>query len=119
MVKKIKEDYKPVTAAESLAAYDEKSTDAEELREEAGVVHVAYVDYDKALKNYESRSDIETLESRQARENGTKFEVNDFQRVVADEYGGVVVPEKAMAAASEKDGQTVTTKDATSKTSNK
>lgn len=119
MVKKIKEEYKPVTAAESLAAYNEKATDAAELREDEGVVHVAYVDYDKALKNYESRSDIETLESRQARENGTKFEANDFQRVVADEYGGVVVPDKAVAAAEKSDEQTVTTKDATSKKSDK
>jgi len=66
-----KDEYKPVTAQDAIAGFGPLSTDVENAKkaEEAGVVSAAYVDYEKALKNYESRTDIETLEQRLARES--------------------------------------------------
>lgn len=68
-------EYKPVTAQDAIANVGPLKTDVEAKKaaEDAGVIDVAYVDYEKALKNYESRSDIETLEERLARENGGTF----------------------------------------------
>lgn len=54
--------------------------DAAKAAEKAGVVDAAYVDYEPALKNYEGRKDVETLEDRRARENGTSFSEANFVR---------------------------------------
>lgn len=66
-----KNDYKPKTAQDAIAEFGPLSTDVENQKkaEEAGVVGVQYVDYEKALENYQSRSDVETLEQRLARES--------------------------------------------------
>lgn len=66
-------EYKPVTAQ---AVADEGALDREnaEKAEKAKVSDVSRIDYVEALKNYESRSDVETLAQRRARENGTSFE---------------------------------------------
>lgn len=69
-------EYKPVTAQDVA---DEGSLDREnaEKAEKAKVSDVSRIDYVEALKNYESRSDVETLAQRRARENGTSFEQTD------------------------------------------
>lgn len=71
--------YEPVTADQVA---DEAAVDREAAKraEDAGVVDAAYVDYEKALENYEQRSDVETLEQRRARQNATKFETAKFRR---------------------------------------
>lgn len=79
-------DYKPVTASDVVAPHESKvDAEARELAEQEGKLAAAYVDYEKALKNYESRSDVETLEARRARENGTAFSDAAFRREVAAE----------------------------------
>lgn len=81
MVDKKDVDYNPVTAADAVAAYtDPVDAEGRELAEQEGVVSASHVDYEKALKNYESRSDVETLEARRARENGTTFDAASFRR---------------------------------------
>lgn len=81
MAEKVKADYKPVTAQVAInETYAKTVDDGAELAEEAGVVNSAHVDYDEALKNYESRSDVETLAARRARDNGTSFSDTDFVR---------------------------------------
>lgn len=79
-------EYKPVTAQDAIADLGPLATDEENKKkaQEAGVVSAAYVDYEKALKNYESRSDIETLEQRLAREIGGSFETAKHVREVKD-----------------------------------
>lgn len=68
-------DYTGLTAADVLAAnaHTEVEDEARERAVEGGVVDASYVDYEKALEAYEARPDIETLEGRRARENGTSF----------------------------------------------
>lgn len=79
-------EYKPVTAQDAIADLGPLATDEANLKtaEKAGVQDAAYVDYEKALKNYESRSDIETLEQRLARENGSTFSAAKHVREVQD-----------------------------------
>lgn len=79
-------EYKPVTAQDAIAPFGPLSTDEEatERAKKAGVVSAAYVDYEKALKNYESRSDVETLEQRLARENGGTFAAAKHVREVSE-----------------------------------
>lgn len=79
-------EYKPETAQDVVAPHAAKAdAEAAELAEQEGVLAAAYVDYEKALKNYESRSDVETLEARRARENGTAFSEANFRREVGTE----------------------------------
>jgi hypothetical protein len=52
----------------------------------ANVSHFSYVNYDAQMTNYESRSDIETLAHRRAREAGDQFSDTDFTR--SDTYDG-------------------------------
>lgn len=85
-------DYKPVTAQDKAETVGARTTDEEKkFAAENGVVDAAFVDYDKALENYESRSDVETLAERRARENGTAFSEANFRREVggADNTGVV------------------------------
>jgi hypothetical protein len=77
-----KVDYTGLTAADVLApnAHTEVDDEARERAVDAGVVDAAYVDYEEALKAYEARPDIETLEGRRARENGTAFSEANYVR---------------------------------------
>lgn len=99
-------EYKPVTAQDAIADLGPLATDEENKKkaEDAGVVSAAYVDYEKALKNYESRSDIETLEQRLARENGGTFGAAKHVRETKDsEYVDGDRLAAARAAAGEND----------------
>jgi hypothetical protein len=76
------EDYKPKTAQDNVNALGPLVTDLENAKraKEEGVLHEGFVGYEEALKNYESRSDVETLEQRLAREVGPDFETAHFAR---------------------------------------
>ena len=96
-------EYKPVTAQEALAPTVDNTVDEDAAKraEDAGVIAAAYVDYEKAMENYESRPDVETLEHRRAREAGRSFDEASFRRTVEgvkqgeSSEGGVVTSEKA------------------------
>lgn len=77
-----KVSYDGLTAGDVLAPNANTEVDAEAAKraEDAGVVDAAYVDYEKAIANYEARPDVETLEQRRAREAGVKFEEAKFVR---------------------------------------
>lgn len=97
MVDKQEVDYNPVTAQVAIAStYSAPVTDDAELAEEAGVANGKNVDYEEALRNYESRSDVETLANRRAREGAAAFEDQAFARTADPE--GVVT---AMTATQE------------------
>lgn len=53
----------------------------------AGVTGVDKIDYAEALRNYESRSDVELFRNRRAREYADAFEAQDFARQAAQEAG--------------------------------
>ncbi len=55
--------------------------------EAAGVTGVDKIDYAEALRNYESRSDVELFVNRRAREYADKFEAQDFSRQAAQQAG--------------------------------
>ncbi|AXH69719.1 hypothetical protein HWB79_gp091 [Streptomyces phage LukeCage] len=81
--------------------------------EEAGVKDSAYVDYEEALKNYESRPDVETLAARRAREGGWKFEDAAFRRSAKDDEltgGGVVTSDDATSKEAEQKSATTARK---------
>jgi len=80
------EEYRPVTAQDRIAPHLESEVDADAKKraKDAGVVHAGYVDYEKALKNYEGRSDTESLEARRARDNGVRFDDQSFRRQAED-----------------------------------
>lgn len=46
----------------------------------AGVTHSEYVNYAAGMANYESRSDVEPLAERRARDIGDQFSDTDFRR---------------------------------------
>src|SRR6478609_2443082 len=74
--------YDGLTAQDVLApnANNEVDEDAAKRAEEAGVVDASQINYVGALENYEARPDVETLEQRRARENGTAFSEANFVR---------------------------------------
>lgn len=79
------------TAQQVLAsegAGDKKWSDLqEESRDRAetnNVTRSEYVNYAAAFADYEARSDVETLEDRRARENGTDATDADFVRSSED-----------------------------------
>lgn len=76
------DDYKPVTAQDRVGALGPLVTDLENDKraQEEGVTEPGFVGYEDALKNYESRTDVETLEQRLAREVGPTFETARFAR---------------------------------------
>lgn len=89
MVDKQNVDYNPVTAQVAIAGtYAAPVTDDAELAEEAGVTNGKNVDYEEALRNYESRADVETLANRRAREGAASFDEQSFARTADPE--GVV-----------------------------
>lgn len=51
----------------------------------AGVTGVDKIEYAEALRNYESRSDVELFLNRRAREYATDFNAQDFARQAAQE----------------------------------
>lgn len=73
-------EYKAKTAQEVAAETGPIDTGEKEFAEEHGVTSAAYVDYEEALKNYESREDVETLAERRAREFGVTFDAASFRR---------------------------------------
>lgn len=92
-------EYKPKTSQDVVAPHLDPLADEDAKRaEEAGVKDSAFVDYEDALHNYESRPDVETLAARRAREGGWKFEDAAFRRSVEDDEltgGGVVTSDNA------------------------
>src|SRR5688500_10334479 len=69
--------------------------------EEAKVTDPAFVDYEHALENYESRPDVETLEQRRAREAGTSFHDAHFRRDAEEAKPGVVTSDQVTGEADE------------------
>lgn len=53
---------------------------AKDRAQAAGVTHSEYVGYAAGMTNYESRSDVEPLAERRAREGATTFAATDFRR---------------------------------------
>jgi hypothetical protein len=87
-------DYSGLLAPEERG--NKVDEEAAERAAEAGKVAPEYVDYEAALENYESRPDVETLEQRRARENGTSFADAAFRREVGQaQEGGVVTSDQA------------------------
>lgn len=80
----------PVTAGDKVqeTVFDNPDTEAREAAETAGVSNAAYIGYAAALNTYQSRTDIETLADRRARENGTTFAAGDFMRQAAYDADG-------------------------------
>jgi hypothetical protein len=90
--------YEPKTSQDVVAPHlDPLAGEDAKRAEEAGVKDSAFVDYEDALHNYESRSDVETLAARRAREGGWKFEDTAFRRSAKDDEltGGVVTSDQA------------------------
>jgi hypothetical protein len=73
---------------------------------DAGVKGPEFVDYERAMENYQSRPDVETLEQRLARENGTSFADAAFRREAGADSAVVttddVAPKAAEAKAADK-----------------
>lgn len=81
------EDYSAKTVIEGAGGGStELEDEAVAAAETAGVRHWSYINYDAQMTNYESRSDVETLAHRRAREAGDQFSDTDFAR--DDEYDG-------------------------------
>lgn len=76
-------EYKPRTAQAIAATEGAVQGDNEKKKAaDAGVTRVSYIDYEKALENYQSRDDVEPLAQRRAREAGTSFHDAKFRRTV-------------------------------------
>jgi hypothetical protein len=71
---------KQVVAEDDAAKQNDVEQDARDLAAAAGVTHSEYVNYAARLTNYESRSDVEPLAERRAREAGDQFSDTDFRR---------------------------------------
>ena len=77
------------SAGSTIANADSANTvdpDAKQRAETAGVTDAAKIDYAAALAAYESRSDIEPLADRRARDNGEQFSDTNFVRTTADDH---------------------------------
>lgn len=76
----------PVTAGDKVdetVLADNPDTEAAEAAETAGVSNAAYIGYAAALNAFQSRTDIETLADRRAREYGDTFDDGAFMREAA------------------------------------
>ncbi|QIN94107.1 hypothetical protein PP459_gp126 [Streptomyces phage Wakanda] len=93
-----KTEYKPRTAHDVVGEVGPVDVaDAKERAREAGVTDAAFVGYEEALHNYESRPDVETLKERRAREAGETFDEAGFRRQVgAVDNAGVVSTDTAV-----------------------
>ena len=69
-----------VVAEDDAAEQNAVDQAARDLAAGAGVTHSEYVNYAAKLTNYESRSDVEPLAERRAREAGDQFSDTDFRR---------------------------------------
>lgn len=81
-------EYTVTTAQDQVASYKEE--DAIEREDQAraaaaGVTSVDKIDYAEALRNYESRPDVELFVNRRAREYADTFEAQNFARQSAQE----------------------------------
>jgi len=107
-------DYQYKSSQDVVAPHLDPLADEDAKRaEEAGVKDSAYVDYEEALKNYESRPDVETLAARRAREAGWKFEDAAFRRSVKDDEltgGGVVTTDQATDKKAEQKSDSTSTR---------
>lgn len=88
----VENTYAPKTAQQNafVADYpneDRLYRDDKQRAEEAGVTGVDKIDYAEALRNYESRSDVEPFANRRAREYADAFEDQDFARAAVQEAG--------------------------------
>lgn len=84
-------EYKPRTAHQVVSEVGPVDVEsANERARKAGVTDSAFVDYEEAMQNYESRSDVETLRDRRARENGSDLRDAAFRRQ-ADETDDAVI----------------------------
>ena len=84
-------DTAPKTAYDNISEWVESPNDVENraAAKAAGVKDAAYIDYDVALENYESRPDIENLARKNARNNPQTFADAAFMRSVdADAIDG-------------------------------
>lgn len=90
----VENTYAPKTAQQNawVADYpneDRLYRDDKERAEAAGVTGVDKIDYAEALRNYESRSDVELFANRRAREYATAFEDQDFARLAVQTAGPI------------------------------
>ena len=79
--------YTPETAQDVVGEVGGSTVIEDEAAAAAAAANVsdpAYINYAAKLTNYESRSDVETLARRRAREAGDQFTDADFVR--ADDY---------------------------------
>jgi hypothetical protein len=99
-----KAEYKPVTAHHVVAEVGPVDVaDAEKRAKEAGVTDAAFIGYEEAMHNYESRSDVETLKERRAREAGRDFSDAAFRRQIGGtDNSGVVTTDTAVEADEDK-----------------
>lgn len=83
---------KALTAGERVAQTVQETPDADaaEFANTNNVSNAAYANYATALNAYQSRTDIETLADRRARENGETFAAGNFMRAQAYEADGSV-----------------------------
>jgi len=97
-------EYKPRTAHDVVAEVGPVDVShAQERARKAGVTDVAFVDYEEALKNYESRPDVEPLKERRAREGGREFSDAAFRRQIGGtDNAGVTTSEDVSVAADDK-----------------
>lgn len=93
-----KTEYNPRTAHKVVAEVGPVDVESAEARaKEAGVTDAAFIGYEEALKNYESRSDVETLKERRAREAGNDFSDAAFRRQIGGtDNSGVVTTDTAV-----------------------
>ncbi len=82
--------YAPKTAQQNAFLTDYPNEDRlnredAERAAAAGVTSVDKIDYAEALRNYESRSDVELFVNRRAREYADTFEAQNFARQAAQE----------------------------------
>lgn len=85
----------PRTAYDNISEWGESPNDVENraAAAAAGVKDAAYIDYDVALENYESRPDIEDLARKNSRNNPVDFADAEFMRSVdADAIDGGSTP---------------------------
>jgi hypothetical protein len=93
-----KAEYNPRTAHDVVAEVGPVDVeDAKERAREAGVADAAFIGYEEAMHNYESRPDVETLKERRAREGGREFSDAAFRRQVGGtDNSGVVSTDTAV-----------------------
>jgi len=93
-----KAEYKPRTAHDVVAEVGPVDVeDAKERARKAGVTDAAFIEYEEALHNYESRPDVETLKERRAREAGDTFDAAGFRRQIGGtDNAGVVTTDTAV-----------------------